>query len=425
MSGALLVRGARQLLTLRGPSEPRRGFALNELGLIEDGAVLIRDGLIASVGPSRRVENLSEARRAEEIDATGRVVMPGFVDSHTHLVCGPSRLTEYEMWLAGADQDEVARAGGGPLALMRAIRSTSSRRLELEARRKMRNLVRHGTTTVEVKSGYGMDETGELRLLRAAAALHGDPLDVIPTYLGLYLLPPEFAGRNEDYVSWVCSHMLPLIRQRGLARFADVIADPEIFSPDQVRRYMSRAAELGFLLKFQAGGIAATELVSLAVELGAVSADHLPGLSPQQIAMLAASRTIATLLPGVVFQEGSGRYPPARTLIEAGAAVALATGFGPGVCPTYSMPMVLALACARMRMTPAEAISAATINAAHALGVAGAVGSIEPGKQADLVILDVGDYREITYHFGVNLIWMVLKRGAILYRQGELAWLED
>jgi len=425
MSGAILVRGARQLLTLRGPSEPRRGFALNELGLIEDGAVLIRDGTIVSVGPSRRVENLSEARQAEEIDATGRVVMPGFVDSHTHLVCGPSRLTEYEMRLAGADEEEISRAGGGPLATIRAIRGTSTRRLELEARRKIRSLVRHGTTTVEVKSGYGLDETGELRILRAAGALDGDPLDVISTYLGLHLLPPEFAGRSQDYVEWVCSQMLPTIRKRGLARFADVACDPQAFSLEQVRRYLSRAAELGFALKLHAAEGPQDDLIRLAIELGAISADHLAGMTEQQVGMLAASGTIATLLPGAVFHQGSRRYPPARALIEAGAAVALATGFNPGVCPTYSMPMILALACARMRMTPAEAIAAATINGAHALGLAGMVGSIEPGKQADLIILEVGDYREITYHFGVNLVWMVLKRGLVLYRQGELEWIED
>ncbi len=424
MSGVLLVRGARQLLTLRGPSEPRRGSALNELAVIEDGAVLIREGVIVSVGPSRRVENLSEARQAQEIDATGRVVMPGFVDSHTHLVCGPARLTEYEMRLAGAGTREIARAGGGLAASVRAVRSASTRRLELEARRRLRNFIRHGATTVEAKSGYGLDERSELRILRATAALQDDPLTVAPTFLAGRLLPPEFASRPEEYLDWLCCRMLPLVRQRRLARFVDAYCG-EAFPLEWAHRYLLRAAELGFGLKVHAAQFACDGAARLAVELGAVSADHLNYLSEEDIAALAASPTVATLLPGAVFHLGSERYPPARALIEAGAAVALATGFDPNVCPCFSMPMILALACTRMRMTPAEAITAATINGAHALGLAACVGSIEPGKLADLVIFDVPDYREIPYHFGVNLVSMVLKRGRVLFQQGKIRWEED
>jgi len=419
MSGALLVRGARQLLTLRGSGGPRRGPALKDLGLIEDGAVLIRQGLIVSVGPSRRVENLKDARQAEEIDATGRLVMPGFVDCHTHLICGPWRLTDREGEPSGGEP-----AGNASLGV-RLPRGVSTRRLELEARRRIGSLIRHGTVAVEARTGYGQDERGELRILRAAAALQDGPLDVIPTYQGLGALPAEFASRCEDYVEWVCSHMLPLVRRRRLARFVDAACPPGVFRPEQVQRYLVRAAELGFRLKVHAGQFAPDGLARLAVELGAVSADHLVHVSREEIAALAASDTVAVLLPGAVFQAGSERYPPARQLIEAGAVVALASGFSPGGCATYSMPMVVALACARMGMTPAEAVAAATINAAHALGGAGRLGSIEPGKQADLVLFDVADYREIPYHFGVNLTRMVIKRGAILYRQGDILWEED
>lgn len=425
MSGALLVRGARQLLTLRGPRGPRRGSALQELAIIEDGAVLIRDGLIVSVGPSRRVENLSEARHAQELDVTGRVVTPGFVDSHTHLVCGPSRLTEYEMRLGGAEPQEIARAEDGILASVRAVRNASTRRLELEARRRLRGFLRHGTTTVEAKSGYGLDERSELRILRATAALDGDPLDVVPTFHSAHMPAPEFASRPQEYLEWLCSQMLPLVRQRRLARFADVCCGPEAFSLQWTHRYLSRAAELGFRLKVHAARVADDGAARLAVELGAASADHLNWIGENDIAALAASQTIATLLPGAVFHRGSERYPPARALIEAGAAVALATGFDPGVCPSYSMAMMVSLACARMRMTPAEALAAATINGAHAVDLGARVGSIEPGKQADLVVFDVPDYREIPYSFGVNLVAMVLKRGRIIYRQGEVRWERD
>ncbi len=425
MSGALLVRGARQLLTLRGPSEPRRGSALNELAVIEDGAVLIREGVIVSVGPSRRVENLSEARHAQEIDASGRVVTPGFVDSHSHLVCGPARLSEYEMRLAGADAGQIARAGGGPAATVRAVRSASTRRLELQARHRLRSFIRHGTTTLEAKSGYGLDERSELRILRATAALEDDPLTVVPTFLAGHLLPSDFASRREEYLEWLCSHMLPLIRRHRLARFVDAWCGGEAFPLSSVQRFLLRAAELGFGLKVHAAQFAWDGAARLAVELGAISADHLNYLTEEDIAALAASPTVATLLPGVVFHLNAERYPPARALIEAGAAVALATGFDPGMCPCYSMPMILALACTRMRMTPAEAITAATINGAHAVDMAACVGSIEPGKLADLIVFDVPDYREIPYHFGVNLVSMVLKRGRVLYQQGKIRWEED
>ncbi len=419
MGAALLVRGARQLLTLRGPGGPRRGSTLKDLGLIEDGAVLIREGVIVSVGPSRRVENLKEARQAEEIDAAGRLVMPGFVDCHTHLICGPWRLSEQPR-----EAPDGQPAGNAPLTV-RLSRGVSTRRLELEARRRIAGLIRHGTLAVEVKTGYGQDERGELRTLRAAAALRGGPLDVIPTYQGLGALPAESASRPEEYLEWVCSHMLPLVRRRRLARFADAVCLPEVFRPEHARRYLVRAAELGFRLKVHAGRFGPDGLARLAVELGAVSADHLVHINREEIAALAASDTVATLVPGAVFQEGSDRYPPARELIEAGAAVALASGFSPGGCASYSMPMVVALACRRMGMTPAEAIAAATINAAHALGAAARLGSIEPGKQADLVLFDVADYREIPYHFGVNLTRLVIKGGAVLYRQGEIRWEED
>ncbi|MGD0200361.1 MAG: imidazolonepropionase [Bryobacteraceae bacterium] len=421
----VLVRGARQLVTLRGAPGPRRGPAMRELAIIQDGAVLIHEGRIASLGPSRRVENLAAARRAREIDASGHVVMPGFVDSHTHLVCGPARLADYEMGLAGASRLEIAQAGGGILASVHALRETPIRRLILQVRNTLGGFIRHGTTTLEAKSGYGLDETGERKTLRAIRALDGKPLDIAATYLGAHAVPSEYAGRADDYVEWMCSYLMPRIRRRNLARFADACCDQDAFTLTQVRRYLEAARALGFRLKIHAERFSWSGAARLAVELGAISASHLECASDDDIGQLAGSQTIATLLPGAVFHLGLSRYPAARKMIESGVAVALATGFKPGSSPTCSMPMVLALACSQMRMTPAEAVAAATVNGACALGCGDRAGSIEAGKSADLVIFDVPDYREIPYHFGVNLVAMTIQRGTVLYRRGEIEGPED
>jgi len=421
----ILVRGARQLLTLRGHGGPRRGAAMRELGVIQDGAVLIRDGVIFSLGPSRRVENLALARQAREIDATGRVVAPGFVDSHTHLVCGPPRLLDYEMRLAGHTYQQIAEAGGGILASVRAVREMPIRRLTLQAQRTLNHCILHGTTTLEAKSGYGLDETGERKALRAVQALNGKPLDLVPTYLGAHAVPPEYAGRPDDYIHWMCSYMLPKIRRRKLARFVDVHYERGAFSLEQARRYLSVARELGFLLKIHAHQFSHSEAVRLAVEMGAASADHLDYSEDEDARLLAASDTVATLLPGAVFHLGLDRYPPARAFIEAGAAVSLASDYNPGTCPTCNMQIILSIACAQMRMTPAEAFSAATINGAHALRLADRVGSIETGKQADLVMFDVPDYRDVPYYFGVNLVVLTMKNGKVLCQKDDMTWEDD
>ncbi len=421
----VLVRGARQLLTMRGPCGPRRGEAMQELGIVPDGAVLIRGGKIVSLGPSRRVENLSMARHAREIDATGRVVAPGFVDSHTHLVCGPARLMDYEMRLAGASYQEIASAGGGILASVRAVREMPIRRLLLQARQTLVGCVAHGTTTLEAKSGYGLDEKGERKALRAVQALQGDPIDLVPTYLGAHVVPPEYAGRADEYIDWICRSIMPKLKRRKLARFADVYCDEGAFTLEQARRYLTAAKDFGFRLKVHAEQFSRTGAAMLAVEMGAASADHLDCINDDDARALAASDTVATLLPGAVFHLGLDRYPPARKLIKADAAVALATDYNPGTSPTYNMQMILSLACSQMRMTPAEAFCAATINGAHALRCADRTGSIETGKHADLVMFDVPDYREIPYHFGVNLVAMTIKHGAVLYQKGNARWDED
>src|ERR1017187_5885247 len=367
-----LVRGARQLLTLRGDGGPRRGARLRDLGIVPNGAVLIKDGAIVDAGPARHVEKLPAARSAREVDAAGRVVMPGFVDSHTHLVFGRPRLVDYEMRLAGANYAEIAAAGGGVLSSVKAVRGMPAAQLEAQARASLAAMARHGTTTLEAKSGYALDEAGELKTLRLLAKLNGDPLDIVPTYLGAHIPPPEYRGKADAYIDWMAAEMMPQIRRRQFAR---------------------------------AGA------ARLAVELEAASADHLEQAGDEDIRALAQSNTIATLLPGSVFHLGLRTYAPARALIEAGAAVALATDFNPGTSPTYSMQMVLSLACTEMRMSPAEAIAAATINGAHALRLADQIGSLEPGKQADLLLLNVFDYRELPYYFGANNVHATMKRG--------------
>ncbi len=421
----VLVRGARQLLTLRGRSGPRRGDALKDLGIIQDGAVLIQDGVIVALGPTRRIENLSEARHAREIDASGRVVGPGFVDSHTHLVSGPPRLADYEMRLAGASYDEIAGAGGGIMVSVRAVRETPYRRLELQTWRALEGFIRHGVTTLEAKSGYGQDETGERKILRTVQALEGRPLDLVPTYLGAHIVPPEWAGRADEYIEWMASYFMPKLRARRLAVFADVYCERHAYTPDQARRYLCAARALGFDVKIHAEQFTHTGAARLGVELGAVSADHLDHADEDDIRALAGSDTIATLLPGAVLHLGLSKYPPARALIDAGAAVALATDFNPGTSPTWSMPAIVSLACSQMRMTPAEALTAATINAAWAIRRADRCGSIEAGKNADLVVFDVPDYREIPYHFGVNPVAMTIKRGVVIYSKPDLLWRES
>ncbi len=423
--GTLLVRNARQLLTLRGPSGPRRGAALRDLAIIQDGAVLIRDGVIIAVGLTRRMENLADARHAREIDASGRVVAPGFVDSHTHLICGPPRLTDYEMRLAGAGYDEIAAAGGGILLTVRAVRETPIRRLEHQARDTISEFIRHGTTTIEIKSGYGLDDITERKMLRAARSLDGRPVNVVPTYLGAHVVPPEWEGRADGYIAWMREEMMPALRRSRLAEFADIYCSRGAFTVEQARAYLTAARELGFKLKIHAGQFASDGGIELAVELDATSADHLDYAGGEDVRALAASHTIATLLPGAVLHLGLSRYAPARALIDSGAAVALATDYNPGTSPTCSMPMILSLACAQMRMTPAEAISAATINGAHALDRAARCGSIEAGKDADLVIYDVPDYREIPYHFGMNPVAMTIKRGEVIYSAVRATWHED
>ena len=432
MPHTFLVINCLQLLTLAGSAQ-RRGRALRRPGIVKDGAVFVRDGRIAAVGGRGEVERAwkqlppKERRATREIDAGGRVVLPGFVDAHTHLIFPASRADEYERRIAGASYEEIARAGGGILSSVRKLRAASAADLKQRALANLRQFAAHGTTTVEAKSGYGLDAASELEILRLHKELVGanlsspgtwdarrrQPLDIVSTFLGAHVIPPEYKRRPDAYVDLLCRSIIPQVAARGLAEYCDVFCDRGAFTVAQSRRILTAARACGMKLRIHAEQLARTGAARLAVELRAASADHLEKVSAADIRALAKSGVTCTLLPGCCFHLGLQHYAPARALIDAGAIVALATDFNPGTSPTLNMQMILSLACTQMRMTPAEAIAAATINAAYSLGRAHRIGSLEAGKDADLAIFDVEDYREIPYYFGVNHCWLTLKCGEI------------
>lgn len=416
MDRTVLIRGARQLITMHGPVAPRRGEAMRHLGLIEDGAVLITNGIITNVGPTRRIENLAQARTAEDINAAGRVVMPGFVDSHTHLVAAPPRV---------ADMRSNAAFLEGSKAIVQSssehIHRTSTHSLEHQARRLLSGFMRHGTTTVEAKTGYGLDESGEMKILRVLARLAEGGFNLVPTFRAPHVPPPEFPGTFEQYLEWVNAYLIPKVRSRHLARFIDAVCDPSALTLQQAHALLNAARRLGLPTKLHAESSARTGAVRAAVEMGAVSVDGLNHADVSDAAVLGQSRTIGVLLPGSVYHGHTARFPPARTLIEGGASIALASGFHPPVSSTYNMMTVIAIACAHMGMTPEEAITATTINGAHALSRSNQSGSLEYGKEADLIMLGVSDYREIPFQFGVNLVSLTMQKGHVIYREGVVA----
>lgn len=400
--GAILIRGARQLLTLRGPGGPRCGAALGELGILHDGALLIRDGVIAEAGPLTRIENLAAARDAFEINAAGCVVMPGFVDCHTHLMFPTAEGPAAD----GADA-------------VRFVRATSGSRLKVRALAWIETMARHGTTTAEVKTGCCADEAAETKLLKTVAVLNREPLDLVPTFLfraAAGAVEQELTAAVERTIRVI----LPYIRKRRLAAFADLEWRVGPDGVAQLARYLEAARGMGFQLKLHVPGPSARAAVIAAVERLAASIDHLDHASAAEAALLAGSCTMAVLLPGANLHAGGAR-PPARALVDSGAAIALGSNFNPRHHPMPSMQAAVALACVRMALTPAEAIAAATVNAAHALGLGARIGSLEPGKQADIAILGVPDYRELARSLGTNLVRVTIKRGECIYKEGEVA----
>jgi imidazolonepropionase len=418
LSTSLLITGASQLLTLRG-SGPRRGTELANLGVIKDGALLVRDGLIAAVGTRAKIEALPEAAAAEKLDLGGRVVLPGFVDSHTHLIHAASRAEEYELKIAGASYEEIARKGGGILNSVKKLRAATSEGLKLRARRALAQFAAYGTTTIEAKSGYGLDVASELKILRLHKELAVEQsLGIVSTFLGAHVIPAEYRSRPEGakrYIALLTEKLIPEVTEEKLAEFCDVFCDRGAFTREQAKQILEAGKQYGLVPRLHAEQLTRTGATQLAVKLGAASCDHLEQVNSSDIAALAKSQTVATLLPGCDFHLGLAKYAPARKLINAGAILALATDYNPGTSPTMSMPMILSLACTQLRMTPAEAITAATINGAYALRRDKHVGSLGVGKLADLGVFEVADYREIPYYFGMNTCWMTIKRGVVVH----------
>jgi imidazolonepropionase len=419
---ALVLINIGQLITLQLSSAktgPRRASQLKQLGIIENGAVLCLGGKIVSVGTTQdalRDPWLKRNRKKlTEIDCAGKVVLPGFVDSHTHPVFLSPRLIDFEKRIEGASYEEIAAAGGGIRSSVEAVRGAGKRALADRVLIALHDMAARGTTTVEAKSGYGLTLESELKsleVIRAAASQW--PGTVVPTLLGAHVVPKEFQGRSQKYVELVCKEMIPQAARRKLARFVDVFCDQGAFTAAETAQVFEAAVQHGLSVRAHMGQLARTALQPLLC-LDPASFDHMDHVNDDDILALAKSSTVATFVPGANYFLGLKDYPPARKLIDAGVPVALATDYNPGTSPTLSMPMVLSLACTHMKMSPAEAIAAATINGAWALRVADRKGSIEPGKDADLAIFAVDDYREIPYWFGANRCEKTILNGAGAY----------
>ena len=415
----LLLVNIGQLLTLRSPGDggPRRGRELRELGIIENGAVLCLGGKIVSVGTTsdalRDPWFKKNRKQILEIDCEQQVVLPGFVDSHTHPAFIEPRLVDFEKRIEGATYEQIAEAGGGIRSSLETVRKAGKAALGEKVLDALREMADQGTTTVEAKSGYGLSLESELKSLdaiRQASSLW--PGTVVPTFLGAHVVPREFQGKARDYVELLCAEMIPLVARRKLARFVDVFTDQGAFSSEDTEKIFRAAVAHGLALRAHVCQLTETRLQPL-LGFQPASLDHLDHINDADLALLGRSQTVATLVPGANYFLGLEKYPPARKLIDAGAVVALATDYNPGSSPTPSMPFVLSLACTHMKMSPAEAISAATINGAWSLRLEDRKGSIEPGKDADLAVFETGDYREIAYWFATNRCAMTIRNGVL------------
>ncbi len=414
----LLITQAAQVVTCSGDA-PKRGKAMRDVGIIEHGGVAVKDGRIVAVGPT---QDLAGRYRAKEtIDASGRVVLPGFVDAHTHVVYAGDRVAEFELRIGGVTYMEIMAAGGGIVSTMKAVRQASLQALAAQSRARLDSMLALGTTTAEVKTGYGLSTADEWKLLNVIAMLDKThPMQLVPTFLGAHAIPPEYRSDPDAYVDLVVDEMLPMAKAwyeqshfytQRTPFFCDVFCEEGVFDVAQSRRVLDAGRAYGLLPKIHADEFVNLGGVRLAVDMHATSVDHLDVTPAEEAALLAASDTIGVVIPAVNFHLGSCHFADARGLIDAGVAVALATDINPGSSPCPSIPMVMAIATRYQRLLPAEALNAVTLNAAYAVGLGEEVGSLQPGKQADLLILDTHDYRHAAYQFGVNLVAMVFKQG--------------
>lgn len=424
MTKPVWIRHASQLATLAGGSKaPVVGERMNELSIIENGSIWLEEGVIQRVGTDEELAEVyrERAHEAQIIDAAGKLVTPGLVDPHTHLVHAGSRQNEFNMRLNGATYMEIMNNGGGIHSTTAATREASHEELFTQSKRRLDQFLQHGVTTVEAKSGYGLTLSDEIKQLEVAKQLHeAHPIDIVSTFMGAHAVPREYREDPEAFVELVIGEMIPEVARRQLAEFNDVFCERGVFTPEQSKRILEAGAKHGLLPKIHADEIEPYEGAEMAATIGAVSADHLLRASDRGIQMMAEAGVIAVLLPGTAFflmaESANG-----RKMIDAGVAVAISTDCNPGSSPTVSLPLIMNLGCLKMGMTPAEVLTAATINAAHAIRRAHEIGSIEAGKKADVTIFDVPDFMTLQYRYGINHVDTVVKNGAVVVAGGRLA----
>ena len=416
----LIVENIGQLVTCASPDGPKRRAAMRDVGAIENGAVAIADGQFKAIGSSADIQNDFSA--TEIIDAGGRVVCPGFVDPHTHIVFAGDRLDEFELKIQGADYLEILASGGGIISTVENTRDASVEELVELGMKRLDKMLACGTTSCEIKTGYGLDTETELKMLEVIELLdQAHAIDIVPTFLPAHAIAPEFRGNADGYVELICNEMLPMAhdllkrdRLKASPTFVDVFCEKNAFDLEQTRRILQTAKQLGFRIKVHVDEFTNLGGSRLAIEMGAVSIDHLDAISDEEIELLAGADTVGIITPGVNFNFGSAHFADARKLIDAGCAIALSTDYNPGSAPSPSQPMTMAIACRYQKLLPAEAMNAATINAAHSISRGTEVGSIEVDKVADMIIVDVSDYRQLAYEFGASRIAAVIKRGQIV-----------
>jgi imidazolonepropionase len=410
----LVLVNIKQLVTVS--SQGRRvkiGPEMQSLGVIENAAVIIEDDTIRWIGRMEEL-SMSSIREAEILDCLDKIVLPGFVDAHTHLVFAGSRENEFAMRSSGATYQQIAERGGGILSTVRNVRTTPKKDLKKSARQYLNALLRHGTTTVEIKSGYGLDMDSEVKLLETINELMAEEvITIVPTFLGAHALPPEYAGQKDKFVQLIIDKMIPYVAKKNLSVFCDAFCEQGYFDGNDCRMIFAAAQSAGMIPKVHADELTSCGGAELASEVSAISADHLEHISDLGISALAKTGTVGILLPGVSFFLNHP-HAPARKMIDAGVPVAIATDFNPGSCMTYSMPLMMTIACTQMKMSPEEVIIASTLNAAAALNLSHEVGSIETGKKADMVVLDIPNYKFLPYHFGENHVYRVVKNGVVL-----------
>ncbi len=419
----IIIANAAQVVTCSG-CKAKAGREMSDLHIIENGAVIIEKGRIKAAGRTKELLDGFDTQGFIVMDASGKAVLPGFTDSHTHFIFAGYRAEEFSQRLRGDSYMRIMEQGGGIMNTVRATRNASAEELMLLGKKRLDTMLSFGVTTVEGKSGYGLDRETEIRQLEVMRTLdETHPIDIVPTFLGAHAIPPEYKGKEDDFIAWITEQVMPEIAERKLAEFCDIFCEKNVFSPDQSRKYLTRAKELGFRITLHADEIAPMGGAELAAELGALSADHLLRASDHGIADMAASGVVATLLPGTAFSLKEP-YARARYMIDAGCAVALATDMNPGSCFTESLPLIFALAVLHMDMSIEESVTAFTINGAAALGRADSAGSIDPGKKGDIVILEYPSYQFIPYHLGVNTVETVIKDGEIVFdkKGGSLCW---